>query len=125
MRSPFLFLEKFELLSRGVGRNRFAGGKYFHHTELFIGDTKNPYVAQRRQKHFYSFYVYLGIFATGAVAHINGKLKLGESVAHKLFAEVGVCFSLFLGIGRQVEKNKYPHDTIFTETVEFVVHISG
>ncbi len=69
--------------------------------------------------------MYLGILTTGAVAHINGKLKHGESVAHEFFAEVGVCLSLFLGIGRQVEKNKYPHDTVFAETVEFVVHISG
>ena len=121
----FLFSEKFELLPRSIGGYNFSGREYLHHTKLFVGNAQYAHLALWWEKHFYPFYMHLGIFTAGAVAHINGELKHGEAVAQKFLAEVGVGFPLFLGIGRQVKKHKYPHDTVFAETVEISVHISG
>jgi hypothetical protein len=47
------------------------------------------------------------------MAQIYRKLEHGEAVSHKIFAKLGRLLAVFLGLGRQVEKNKYPHNSIF------------
>ena len=123
--SRFCFSKEFELLSGRRRRYRFMGIKYFHHAELFVGNAQNSDFAQRRKKTFDPFYMYIGIFATGAVAYIYRKLEHRKAVLHQPLPKVGVGFPFLFGVGRQVEKHKYPHDTVFAESVDICTHISG
>lgn len=79
---------------------RFFAVKKFHLPELFVGDAENADLPQGRQVVFYAFDVHFGILNTRTMAHVNRKLKHGETVGHKAFAEIGILFALFFGFGR-------------------------
>lgn len=59
-----------------------------------------------RVKSLYTFDVYFGIFATGAMAQIDGKLKHSKPVVHQLLAEVGIGLFLLFCFGWQIKKHK-------------------
>ena len=95
----------------------FGSIKKLHGGKLFVGDGENPYFSVRGQQVFHTAHVYFGIFAAGTVAHVDGELEHGETVAQEVLAEVGCRFPFALGFGGKVEKYKYPHNSVFAEAV--------
>jgi len=49
------------------------------------------------------------------MTQVNGKLKHGESVFDKFIPEISIYFPIFFCFGRQVEKNQYPHNSVFAK----------
>ena len=123
--SRFRFSKEFKLLPWCRWWHGFMGTKYFHHAELFVGDTQNSDFSQRWKKTFNPFYVYISIFSTGAMAYIYRELEHCKAVLHQPFPKPSIGFAFLFCVGRQVKKNKYPHDTVFAESVDGCIHISG
>ncbi len=117
MVTVFSILKQFQLLSRGVGLDLFLADIQLDLRKLFVGDSKASNLSVFWQAGLYTFKVYVGILTAGAMTHIYRELEHRESVADKLLAEVGSSLALFLGVGRQVEEHKKPHDAVFAETV--------
>lgn len=109
----FFILEKFKLLRGGLGSSFFLAIKYFHHPELFVGYGHYAHMPFLGKYAFHSFYMYIGVFAAGAVANIDGKLEHGKAIGHYFLAESGSSFVIFFTYHRQIEKNKYPHNSVF------------
>jgi hypothetical protein len=104
MASGFFILKQFQLL-RGVWQLFFfLAVKQFHHTKLLIGYGHNAYMAFWREYFFNAFNMYIGIFATAAMAQVNGKLEHTEAVLHNILAELAVNFPVLFGFRWQVEK---------------------
>ena len=76
----------------------------FNFAKLFVGDGYDGHMTVFGQQCFDTSQMYVGILTAGTVAHIDGKLKHGESVAHEFFAELGSGMTLLLGVGREVEE---------------------
>jgi hypothetical protein len=91
--------------------------------KLFICYTQDTDTASGRDKGLHSLDVNIGVLSTGTVPYVDGKLKHGKSIALQIFSKVCVTLLFFLGFCWKVEEDKYPHDTIFTETVH--VYFSG
>ena len=88
-------------------------------TELFVCYAHDSYLSELRKKRFNSFYMYSCIFAAGTMTDIYGELKHRKSITLQVLTEIGVSLFVFLRLGRQIEKNQYPHNPIFTKTVHF------
>lgn len=84
--------------------------------ELFVGDGKNAYFAIFRHQSLDAADMYGGVLATGTMAHVDGKLKHREPVAHDILTKTRSIFALFARRGGEIEEYKYPHDAIFTKT---------
>ena len=113
----FIFLKKFELLARWSYLLFLWSVEKFHIAKLFVCNTKNTNVSIGRKIVFYSFYMNFGIFATWAVPQIYRKLKHCKAVCYKFVSKNSIVFTVFFGFGRQIEKYKYPHNSIFTKTL--------
>ena len=113
----FIFLKKFELLARWSYLLFLWSVEKFHIAKLFVCNTKNTNVSIGRKIVFYSFYMNFGIFSTWAVPKIYRKLKHCKAVCYKFVSKNSIVFTVFLGFGRQIEKYKYPHNSIFTKTL--------
>ena len=114
--APFLGSKHFQLLHRRIERLRLFAVKKFHLPELLVGDAENAHLSQGRQIVFDAFDVYVGVFHTRTMAHVDGKLKHGETIGHKALAEIGIRFAFFFGFGRQIKKDHDPHDAVFAKT---------
>lgn len=111
------FLKKFELLARWSYLLFLWSVEKFHIAKLFVCNAKNTNVSIGRKIVFYSFYMNFGIFATWAVPQIYRKLKHCKAVCYKFVSKNSIVFTVFFGFGRQIEKYKYPHNSIFTKTL--------
>jgi hypothetical protein len=100
-----------------------ATRKNLHLAKLFVGDADNADISRRRQRCFNTADMHLGILSRGAMAQIYRKLKHGKAVSHKILAKLSRMLAVFLDLGRQVKKHKYPHNSIFRKT--FHCYISG
>lgn len=89
-------------------------------TKLLVGYAENAHIAKFGQKRLYAFNVYRGILHAGAMTHIDRKLKHGEPVAAQVLTKKRIGFFVFLGVGRKVEKYKYPHNPVFAESVHSI-----
>ena len=94
-----LFLKKLQLLSGGVGWHLFLCHKEFDFGELLVGDGEAAHLSVLGQGCLDALEVHGGIFAAGAVAHVDGELEHGEAVAQQVFAEVGGSLAFPFGLG--------------------------
>ena len=111
------------MLAWGFGWQCFLIAEDFNFAKLFVGDGYDGHMTVFGQQCFDTPQMYVGILTAGTVAHIDGKLKHGESVAHQFFAEHGGGVTFPLCVGGKVEKYEYPHNTVLAET--YVAHGSA
>jgi hypothetical protein len=96
--------EHFQLLGGWGSRGQAVTIKYFHHTELLVGNAHDTYMTFRWQYLFYPFYMRLRIFPAATVPHINAELEHLETIFQDVLAEPGIYFSLRLGFRGKVKK---------------------
>ena len=58
--------------------------------------------------------MYGGILHTGAMSYIDRVLEHDESILKQFASKARGRLTLGGSIGREIEENKYPHNTIFT-----------
>ena len=56
------------------------------------------------------------------MTHIDRELEHYEAILYQTLSEEGSILPLFLGIGRKIEENQNPHNSILAEPVH---HIEG
>lgn len=115
--SETYLLEQFELLARSVRFYGFMSIKYLYVAKLFVGYAEDSNIAKFGQERLYTLNVYCGILHAGAMADIDRKLEHGESVTAQILTKKRVSLFVFLGVGGQVEKYKYPHNSVFAKSV--------
>ena len=78
--------------------------EYLHHAELFVCDTHYADMALFGQAGFYSFYMYIRIFFTAAMAHVDTELKHLEAIGQHILTEFCVVLAVGFCLSGQVEK---------------------
>lgn len=113
-------LEQLQLLRSFSPFNLFLARKNFHLPELLVGDADYSNLPGGRQGGFGPFDVHFGILAGGAMTQIDGELKHRKAVGQELLTKIRVLLPLLFCFGRQVKKYKYPHNSIFRETIHYI-----
>lgn len=105
------------MLARCVRFYRFVTVEYLYVAKLFVGYAEYSNIAKFGKERFNPLYVYLGVFHACTMADIDRKLEHGESVTAQILTKKRVSLFVFLGVGGQVEKYKYPHNSVFAKSV--------
>lgn len=109
------FLEQFQLHGCMRWLFLFVTAENFDCAELFVGYRQYADLSGFRKKRFYSFDMHCRIFPTRTMAHIDGILEHNETVADQFLPEFSSSLALLFSLCREVEKYKYPHNTVFIQ----------
>lgn len=58
--------------------------------------------------------MYSSILHTGAMAYVDRVLEHDESILEQLASKARGRLTLSSGVGREIEEDKHPHNTVFT-----------
>lgn len=114
--SLVLKLKQFQLLSGRIGALWFRSVENINVAKLFVGDTDDTDIPELGKKRLHPFFMHFGIFHTGAVADVDGKLKHRKAVFYQVFPKCGIGFFLLLRFGGQVKQYQQPHNSVFAES---------
>ena len=93
-------LEEFELLGRSILLDALTAAEEFHLPKLLICNGKDAHISILRQSVFNSLDMHIGIFATRAVAKIDGELEHSEPILQEVFAKLCILLAVALCLGR-------------------------
>ena len=96
-------LKQLQLLSGRIGKLWLGAVIQFDVAKLFVGDADDADISELWQKRFHTFFVYFGVFHTGAMANVDGKLKHRKTVFDEVFPKQGVGFLVLFRFSRQIE----------------------
>ena len=99
------FLKQLQLLARCIGLLGLGAKEQLNIAKLLVCDAYNAYLPEFGQDGFHSLAMNLCILHAGAMAHVDGKLKHGETVLNETFAKFGVFLDILLRFCREVEQH--------------------
>jgi len=114
----FSFLMSKELkLLRCIGMiGRFGPIEDFHAAKLLVSYRKDTDMPFFREHPFYPPDMDIGVFTTGTMPYVYGKLEHGKTVAHNLLPEPCGNFPVLFPDYGQIKENEDPQNTIFIKT---------
>jgi len=107
-----VLLKKLQLLGRGRNIYSFMPPEDLHHAKLLVcnaQDTDMPFAGQYLLD---PPDVDIRILLAAAVPQVQAELEHLEPVRQHILAKMGIVLPVLLGLGRQIEHDNHPHDTV-------------
>ncbi len=98
------FLKQLELLTWCIRCLGLASKIQFNVGELFVSNAYDTHFTKLRQYGLHTFTMNFGIFHTGTMADVDGKLEHGESILNETLPEFSIFLDIFLRLCREVEQ---------------------
>ena len=113
-RAGFFVLKQlqFQLLTGRLDLLLLIAEKYFYFAKLLVCYAHNANLSFFGEEALDSLDVHLRILHAGAMTHIGGKLKHGESIVKQTFAKVCIDANVPFGHRWQIKEYHYPHNSI-------------
>ena len=89
-------------------------GEMLDHPKLLVRNLHDDDLAFLWEHILDTANMYSGILHTGAMAYVDRVLEHDESILEQLASKARGRLTLSGGVGREVEEDKHPHNTVFT-----------